>query len=102
MPLRSCGRAQRPNAGLTDGRDVRAINRISARFAYRLAFARDRTHDALIRQHAATSPVLDARVVNRPGELQFHIGHRFGPRPSLPKFRPEKCEDGLYREDFET
>jgi hypothetical protein len=79
---------------------VRTINRITSRFAYRLAFAADRSQDELIQRHAATSPILEARVVRKPAEIQFHIGHKFAPRPILPKFRPERCEDDLYEEDF--
>lgn len=86
---------------LRDPARVRAINRTTARYAYRLAFARDRSTDALIDRHRATSPVLNAQVVRKPGEVQYHIGHKFGPRPALPKFRPERCEDDLYEEDFD-
>jgi hypothetical protein len=92
---------QTPRFRTIDGvAKVRAINRVTARFAYRLAFARDRSHDDLIARHAATSPVLDAAVVRKPKEIQYHIGHRFGPRPDLLKFRPERCEGDLYDEDF--
>ncbi|MBP2511742.1 DUF4238 domain-containing protein [Sphingomonas sp. PvP018] len=86
--------------GIADPKKVLAINRITSRFAYRLAFARDRSNDDLIQRHADTSPVLDARVVRRPGKIDYHIGHKFAGRPVLPKFRPEACEDGLYDEDF--
>jgi len=86
---------------ITDVAVVRKLNRITARFAYRLAFAADRVHDSLVLQHAATSPVLKARVVRKPREIQYHIGHQFAPRPLLPKFRPENCEGDLYEEDFD-
>ena len=79
---------------------IRSINRITARFAYRFAFASDRSNDDLIALHSATSPVLDATVVRKPNEIQYHVGHRFGPRPDLLKFRPENCEGDLYDEDF--
>lgn len=79
---------------------VRAINRTIARFAYGLMFARDRSHDDLIARHAALSPVLDAKVVRKPKAIEYHIGHRFGPRPELLKFRPDQCEGDLYEEDF--
>lgn len=86
---------------ITDPAITRKLNRITARFAYRLAFAADRAHDALVLQHAETSPVLKARVVRKSREIQYHIGHEFGPRPLLPKFRPENCEDDLHDEDFD-
>lgn len=79
---------------------IRSINRITARYAYRLAFAQDRSHDDLIAKHAAKSPVLDARVVRSDRDIQYHIGHKFAPRPLLPKFRAEACEGDLYEEDF--
>ncbi|KEO90548.1 hypothetical protein EH31_10700 [Erythrobacter longus] len=85
---------------ISDRTKVHAINRITSRFAYRLAFAGDRSNDDLIQRHAATSPVLDADVVRKPGKIEYHIGHRFAARPVLPKFRPEACEDDLYEEDF--
>lgn len=85
---------------VTDTTKVRAINRITARFAYRLAFARDRSHNDLIARHSATSPVLDPKVVRKPKEIQYHVGHRFGPRPTLLKFRPELCEGDVYDDDF--
>ena len=85
---------------LSDISKVRSINRITARFAYGLAFARDRSHDDLIARHSATSPVLDAKVVRKPKEIQYHIGYRFGARPALLKVRPEQCEGDLYEEDF--
>lgn len=87
---------------ISDGKKVYAINRITSRFAYRLAFASDRSNDNLIQRHAATSPVLDADVVRKPGKIEYHIGHKFADRPVLPKFRPEAYEDGLYEEDFGT
>ena len=85
---------------ITDVAIVRKLNRITARFAYRLAFAADRVHDSLVLQHAATSPVLKARVVRKPREMQYHIGHQFASRPLLPKFRSENCVGDLYEEDF--
>jgi hypothetical protein len=86
---------------VTEMAKVRSINRITSRFAYGLAFARDRSHDELVRQHSATSPVLAAKVVRKPKAIQYHVGHRFGPRPALLKFRPELCEGDLYEEDFD-
>lgn len=85
---------------IADPKKIRAINRITSRFAYRLAFAGDRSHDDLVQRHAATSPVLDARVVRKPGEVEYHIGHKFTERPVFPKFKPEACEGDLYDEDF--
>ncbi len=81
---------------------VHAINRTTARFAYGLSFARDRSHDDLIVRHSATSPILDAKVVRKPRGIEYHIGHRFGERPELLKFRPELCDGDLYAEDFQT
>ena len=86
--------------GISDTKRVHAINRITSRFAYRLAFAANRSHEDLIQRHSATSPVLDAKVVRKPAEIEYHIGHKFAGRPSLPMFRPEECEDDLYNEDF--
>lgn len=83
-----------------DKSKVHSINRITARFAYSLAFARDRSHDDLIVRHSATSPVLEAKLVRKPKEIQYHIGHRFAARPELLKFRREQCEGDLYEEDF--
>lgn len=80
---------------------IAAINETTARFAYRLAFAPDRSQDALIVPHLAVSPVLRSDVVRLPDEVQFHIGHQFGPRPKLIKFRPELCEDDLTEADFD-
>ena len=79
---------------------VRAINRITARFAYRFAFAVDDSAADLIGQHSGTSPVAHIRVVRRPKEIQYHLAHRFAERPKLNKFRPEICEGHLYDEDF--
>lgn len=86
---------------ITDAAIVRKLNRITARFAYRLTFAADCVHDSLVLQHAATSPVLKARVVRKLREVQIHIGHQFAARPLLPKFRPENCEGDLHEEDFD-
>lgn len=79
---------------------VRAINRTTARFAYRFAFARDDSASDLIRLHSCTSPVAQVRVVRRQKEIQYHLAHRFTERPKLNKFRPEMCEGHLYDEDF--
>ena len=67
---------------------------------FSVAFPRDRTQDALTRQHGATSPVLEARVANRLDELQFHIGHKFDPWAGATHVRPEMCVDGLYSKDL--
>jgi len=73
---------------------VRAINRTIAQFGYRFLFAKSRAHDALA--YAATSPVLDADVRRpREREVEIHLKHKFGPRPKLIKFDPEKCEGEL-------
>lgn len=87
---------------ISDKKKIHAINRITSRFAYRLAFAGDRSNDDLIQRHAATSPVLDADVVRKPGKIEYYIGHKFAARPALPKFRPEACEDDLCQEDFRS
>ena len=80
---------------------IEKINRHTSRFAYRLAFSKDRMHNVLIKRHAATSPVFTARIVRTPKKIEYHIAHKFLERPSLPKFRPENCEDDLYDEDFD-
>lgn len=87
--------------GVRDPSRVKAINRITARFAYRFGFARDNSAADLIKQHSGTSPVAHVRVVRRPKEIQYHLAHRFAERPKLNKFRPELCEGHLYDEDFD-
>lgn len=87
--------------GISDAKKIQKINRHTSRFAYRLAFARDRAHDQLVQRHAATSPVFTARVVRTPKKIDYHIAHKFAARPNLPAFKPENCEDDLYEEDFE-
>uniref|UniRef100_UPI003A941A13 DUF4238 domain-containing protein n=1 Tax=Parasphingorhabdus sp. TaxID=2709688 RepID=UPI003A941A13 len=87
--------------GISDAKKIQKINRHTSRFAYRLAFAKDRAHDQLVQRHAATSPVFTARVVRTPKKIDYHIAHKFAARPNLPAFKPENCEDDLYEEDFE-
>lgn len=74
---------------LTDERAVRGLNRITARFAYRLMFAPDRQSDRLIRLYGSTSPVL--RTATRrtsKGDLLL-MQTVFGPRPQLPRWTGE-------------
>lgn len=73
---------------IIDPRIARKLNRITARFAYRFAFAADRAHDALVLQHAEASPVLEARVVRKPREVQYHIGHNSARGRCFPNFVP--------------
>lgn len=80
---------------------IATINQTTARFAYRLAFAADRSQDDRITPHLATSPILRSKVVRLLNEVQFYIGHQFGPRPKHIKFRPELCEDDLTEADFD-
>lgn len=86
---------------VSDEATIATINETTARFAYRLVFAADRSQDDLITPHLATSPILRSEVVRLPSEVQFHIGHQFGPRPKLIKFRPELCEGDLTEADFD-
>lgn len=81
--------------------EVAVLNEITARFAYRLAFARDQRCTEVIDRHRSMSPVLEGSVVQKLNEIQFHIGSKFKPRLALNKFRPELCEDDLYAADLE-
>jgi Protein of unknown function (DUF4238) len=59
------GRAGLRHLRLTDPdpAEARRINRFIVRFGYRLVFARNRSEDAVIARHAATSPVLKSTTV---------------------------------------
>lgn len=81
--------------------EIAAVNEITARYAYRMAFARDKRCSELIEEHRLTSPMFEGSVVQKPNEVQFHIGSKFKPRRALNKFRPELCDDNLYASDFD-
>lgn len=65
---------------------VRRINRITARFAYRLVLSPDRTVDRMVTAFADISPVLWTRLGGSLRDLKIYYGHEFGQRPKLSKF----------------
>lgn len=71
---------------LKDEAAAHRFNRIAARFAYRMAFASDRSHRGVVRRYAALSPVLrDAGPI--PGTPSRIIARsQFGPRPKKPRW----------------
>ena len=76
-----------------DSAAVRRINWTTARYAYRLSIASDRSADAVIARNAAESPTVSTRVVMVGKEIQIIWEHVFGPRPSLSPYidTPEKA-----------
>lgn len=70
----------------TNRREIRRYNRITARFAYRFAFAQDMQSNSVIRAHSARSPILNVEVIpTAAGELIYH-SNVFGMRPPKPKW----------------
>jgi len=68
---------------------VKRVNRLVARFGYRLLFAKDRRHEALVQKYAAQSPV-PSFMSGSHGTGQFLLTQMvFGPRPPKPKYRLE-------------
>lgn len=66
---------------------VRRHNRVTAQYAYRLAFGVDRSSDRLVGLFADRSPVLSTQTVPAPGGRLLWLETVFGRRPSLPKWR---------------
>jgi hypothetical protein len=66
---------------------VRRLNRCTARYAYRMSFACDRSSDSMIARFADHSPVLRSDWVRVEGGDLFWMQTEFGPRPTLPKWR---------------
>ncbi len=81
---------------------VLRMNRMTARFGYRFIFAKDRSCEKLAIAHSKMSPVLDARLDGKGREIKIYLRHKFGERPRLNKFRPDRCEDALTADVFET
>lgn len=73
---------------------VRRHNRVTAKYAYRLAFGLDRSSDRLIGLFADSSPVLRSQTVPAPKGRLLGLETVFGPRPSLPKWRPSTDDAG--------
>jgi hypothetical protein len=85
--LRRAGLRSLGHTVLTDRQEAKRINRFVTRFGYRFVFARDRTHESLIVQHASTSPVIKAISVPGPtGGVLMLNECVFGPRPMKPKW----------------
>ncbi|WEK58810.1 MAG: DUF4238 domain-containing protein [Candidatus Brevundimonas phytovorans] len=75
---------------ITDESVVRRINRCTARYAYRMSFACDRTSETLITRFADRSPVLRSNWLEIEGGDLFWMQTQFGPRPTLPKWKGSK------------
>lgn len=71
---------------IKDDAIVRRHNRNTARYAYRMAFARDRSADRMIGLFADQSPVLDAGWAKLGRSDLFWMQTKFGRRPQLPKW----------------
>lgn len=81
---------------------VLRVNQMTARFGYRFIFAKDRSCEKLAITHSKTSPTLEAWVEGEGMDIKMYLRHRFGERPKLNKFRPDRCEDGLTADDFDV
>ena len=66
---------------------VRRLNRVTAQYAYRLAFGRDQSSERVIRHFAAISPVLRSTSHPVAKGVILSMDMVWGPRPSLPKWR---------------
>lgn len=77
------------HSDLPKASSVRMMNRTICRFAYRMVFARDAGQEAVIRKHAALSPILktEAMPVER-GQLLFNQ-YVFGKRERKPKWEED-------------
>lgn len=80
-------------SGVTHGtiasdQEIKRMNRLGAKFAYRIVFASSEDHSPLIRKHAAHSPVskLEHWQEGKVGEMTMQTSV-FGPRPTKPKWR---------------
>ena len=98
MMLRGTSRRGPVNAisrhrDVTDRLAVRRLNRTVAQFAYRLALARDRSSDDLVRTHAAKVPTVAIDIKRSGRKIEIEWRHIFGRRPSLQQFidTPEKA-----------
>lgn len=71
---------------LPEASSVRMMNRTICRFAYRMVFARDAGQEAVIRKHAALSPILKTNGMHiERGQLLFNQ-YVFGKRERKPKW----------------
>jgi hypothetical protein len=66
---------------------VVAINRQVCRFAYEAVFAQRTGQDALVREYAALSPVLESEMVTIGGKRALVFRTVFGPRTRKPKWK---------------
>lgn len=73
-------------ADLSDSKSAEMMNRQICRFAYEAVFAQLEGQEALIREHANLSPVLQiSRLLGEQGETLF-LSSVFGPRKRKPKW----------------
>ncbi len=79
---------------VTDEAVVRRLNRVTAQYAYRLAFGQDSSSERLIRHFAETSPVLRSTTHPVPKGVILWMDMVFGSRPSLPKWQSEATWSG--------
>jgi len=78
---------------VTDRGAVARINNTLSQFAYGLAFASDRTSDAVIALHSTRCPTVSIKVAEKPCGADIIWRHVFGPRPKLSAYidTPEKA-----------
>lgn len=80
---------------ITDERVVRQLNRCTARYAYRISFARDRSSESTIARFADSSPVLNSKWLRIEGGDLFWMQTCFGPRPTLPKWKDRDLREEI-------
>jgi Protein of unknown function (DUF4238) len=90
MLLRGRTAPVRPTIGhrlLTNGRQIRAFNRVIARYGYRVVFAREEGSEKIIDANIDVSPIVRFDNVPAPGGGQFSFSQMaFGRRTIKPKW----------------
>ena len=78
---------------LDDKDFVRRANTFAARFAYRMIFAADDSHQSLLRKHSKMSPVVSVTHITTANGRGIFAQHVFGERETKPKWDPTKTSN---------